>query len=297
MSQGTPSDFDPEIYRSTDASEATKKPGLLNGRPYSDGYSDPSVNSIPALVEYAAETYKQDTAFIYPLRVKEDSYGSISWEEFHRITDVVASIYSEHLRVEMANANSTRIQPTVLLLGRGTGIEFYITLVGLQKINIRILLVSSTLSPESMQVLYDRCEAVAVIVDEEYFPTPLSVARKIPLMEDPFNAPKSTTSITVTRFEDGLDPFNRHSIIVHSSGSTGVPKPIIHTNRSLLMAKTYSLLPSYHIQNWYLLFAFQGITPNVILPSGLPYGFPTIFPPRKVPPPPEAIFKCLDIAA
>ncbi|KAL8765726.1 MAG: hypothetical protein Q9209_007291 [Squamulea sp. 1 TL-2023] len=247
MSQDTPSDFEPEVYVSTDAPEATKKPSLLNGHPYFNGYPDPPVNSIHALVEYAATTYKQDTAFVYPLRVKEDSSGSISWEDFHRITDVVASIYSEHLWAELAHANSTRIQPTVLLLGRGTGIEFYNTMVGLQKLNIRILVVSCTLSPVQMQALYDRYGAVAVIVDEEDFATSLSVARKIRLIEDPFDAPESITPITATRFEDGLDPFHRHSVIIHSSGSTGVPKPIIHTNRSLLMAREYRRLPSDHI--------------------------------------------------
>lgn len=156
-------------------------------------------------------------------------------------------MYSEKLQDELASANSTKIQPTVALLGRGIGIEFYITIVALQKLNIRILLVSTALSPEIIQALYDRCGALAVIVDEEYSSTPLSVARKIPLAETPFDLPGSTTAVSVTRYEDGLDPWNRPSVVVHSSGSTGVPKTVIHTNGSLLLiARTYRLLPSYH---------------------------------------------------
>lgn len=75
---------------------------------------------------------------------------------------------------------------------------------------------------------------------------------------------------------------NRPSIVVHSSGSTGVPRPIIQRSL-LLIARTYRLLLSYHIQNWYLLFALSGIASIVSLPSGFPYGLPTIFPPGEFP--------------
>ncbi|KAL8745874.1 MAG: hypothetical protein Q9184_007823 [Pyrenodesmia sp. 2 TL-2023] len=117
------------------------------------------------------------------------------------------------------------------------------------------------------------------------------------MVEDTFSLPTSSISTTL-RFEDKLDPWTRPSIIIHSSGSTGMPKPIIHTNRSLLLiARMYRLFPTYHIQNWYLLFILQGITAMLILPSGFPYGLATIFPPRKFPPSPEGILKSIETAA
>ncbi|KAL8674569.1 MAG: hypothetical protein Q9168_001012 [Polycauliona sp. 1 TL-2023] len=298
MPEDTLSMLDPEVCVSNDAPEATKKIWSLHGHPYSDRYSNPSLNSIGALVEYAAATYKGETAFIYPLTEQENSYTTMTWEGFHRITDVVGSIYSDKLHTELAHANSTKSQPAVALLGRNTGIEFYITVVALQKLNIRILLLSTALSPEIIQVLYDRCGALALIVDEEYSSTPLSVSRKIPLVEEPFDLPKSTIAVSVSRYEDGLDPWNRPSIIVHSSGSTGVPKPIIHTNGSLLLiARTYRLYPKYHLQNFYLLFGSSSIASNVVLSSAFPYGLATTFPPRQSPFLPETILKCLDTTA
>ncbi|KAL9000702.1 MAG: hypothetical protein Q9169_000738 [Polycauliona sp. 2 TL-2023] len=298
MRENTLSIVDPKVYVPNHAPETTKKLWSLHGHPYSDRYADPSLNSIGALVEYAAATYNGETAFIYPLTEQDDSYRTLTWDEFHRITDVVASAYSEKLRAELAHANSTRIQPTVALFGRDTGIEFYITIVALQKLNVRILLLSTALSPEVIQVLCDDCGTLAFIVDQEYSATPLSVSRKIPLVEDPFDLPKSTTAASVGRYEDGLDPWNRPTIIVHSSGSTGVPKPIVHTNGSLLLiARTYRLFPNYHIQNFYLLFSSSGIPSNVILASAFPFGLQTTFPPRKFPPSPESVLKCLHVTA
>ncbi|KAL8853969.1 MAG: hypothetical protein Q9221_001277 [Calogaya cf. arnoldii] len=298
MPQYTTRVFEPIVGVSSDAPEVTKQLWSLHGHPLSDRYSNPSLNGIGALVEYAATSYKNKIAFIYPASEEEDSYRTITWDDFHQLTEKVAMVYSHKLRDELASANNTKIQPTVALLGRATGIEFYITIVALQKLNIRVLLVSTALSPETTQVLCDRCGALAVIVDEEYSATPLSTARTIPLIEDPFDLPKSTTGLSLTGYEDGLDPWNRPSIIVHSSGSTGVPKPIIHTNRSLLLiARPYRLHTSYHDQNWYLLFALSAIASNVILTSGFPHGLPTIFPPRRFPPAPGRILSCLDITA
>ncbi|KAL8804946.1 MAG: hypothetical protein Q9182_002256 [Xanthomendoza sp. 2 TL-2023] len=299
MDQATLKIPDPEVFVSDDAPEDTKKLWSLHGHPYSHRYSDPSLNSIPALVAYAAATYKQKIAFIYPLSEAVDSpYASVSWEGFDKITDSVAALYSEQLQSELTLANASKTQPTVALRGRGTGIEVYITVVALQKLNIRILFLTSALLPKIVQTLCDRCSALAVIIDAEYSAEPLPNTRKIPLIEDPFGLPPSTSSTSIIRFEDNLDPWNRHSLIVHSSGSTGVPKPIIHSNRSvLLMARMNPLYPAFHIQNGYLLFPIQAVAANIILPSAFPYGFTTIFPPRKVPFSPEAILAGLEASA
>ncbi|KAL8936582.1 MAG: hypothetical protein Q9211_004120, partial [Gyalolechia sp. 1 TL-2023] len=226
---------DPNVCVSSEAPQETKRLWSLHGEPYSDRYLDPSINSIAALVEYAAATYGSRTAFLYPLSVDVDTaYRSVSWRIFHRVTDAVAGIYAEQLDKELRDANERSVQPTVGVLGRGSAIEFYVTVVALQKLNVRVLLFNPNLSPEMMQSLLDRCKAVALVQDEEYSATPLSVAQKIAMVEDPFSLQMSSVS-TALRFEDNLDPWNRHSVIIHSSGSTGMPKPIIHTNRSLLL--------------------------------------------------------------
>ncbi|KAI4199957.1 MAG: hypothetical protein LQ348_001806 [Seirophora lacunosa] len=292
-------DFDLSEFLSAEAPPDTKRLWFLHGHPLSDQYSDPSLRSIGALVEYAASEYGQKTAFLYPLNEKVDSpYQTVSWENFNRSTDAVAAAYSRQLLGVLTDANKTFIQPTVAVLGRGTSIEFYMTVIALQKLNIRALLVIPTLPPAMIQTLLDRCGVVGLIFDQEYSETTLSAPCRLPMIEDPCSLPSSIDPSTLIRFEDDRDPWDRPSIIVHSSGSTGSPKPIVHTNRSLLlMARTYRLFATFHVQNWYHLFGIHGIAGMLVLPSGFPYGLPTVFPPRPMPPSPEAFLSAIATVA
>ncbi|KAL9008943.1 MAG: hypothetical protein Q9173_005985 [Seirophora scorigena] len=292
-------DLDLSEFVSAEAPPDTKQLWSLHGHPLSDQYSDPSLRSIGALVEYAASEYGQKTAFLFPLNEEVDSpYQTISWEDFHRSTDAVAAAYSRQLRGVLTDANKASIQPTVAVLGRGTAIEFYVTVVALQKLNIRTLLVIPTLPPAMIQSLLDRCGVVGMIVDQEYTEATLSASCRLPMVEDPFSLPSLIDPSALIRFEDDRDPWDRPSVIVHSSGSTGSPKPIVHTNRSLLLiARTYRLYTTYHVQNWYHLFGLHGIAAMVILPSGFPHGLPSVFPPRRVPPSPEAILNTIATVA
>ncbi|KAL8715819.1 MAG: hypothetical protein Q9220_000486 [cf. Caloplaca sp. 1 TL-2023] len=250
-----------------------------------------ALNSVQALVEYAAIVFQQQPAFFYPASEDSDSsYNSISWQTFDRLTDCVASIYCKKLMGEILKD----VQPTVALLGQGTDIEFYITLVALQKLNVKVLLPPRVFSLDFIQGLIDQCKANVLIVDSKYSKIPIIGPRRLLMIENPLTIQIPTKLPDIYRFEGGSDPWNHPSIIIQSSRSTETPMPVVHTNRSLLLiARTYRLFPSYHIQNWYLLFPLQGITANVTLASGFPHGLPTIFPPRKYPPSPEAIIRSL----
>ncbi|KAK4966444.1 hypothetical protein LTR42_011609 [Elasticomyces elasticus] len=86
------------------------------------------------------------------------------------------------------------------------------------------------------------------------------------------------------------DPWNSHSLIIHSSGTTGLPKPIFHSHRSMmLIARMYRVLPEFAINNWYLLFPLFHIAGVSIALSGLPTGLTLTFPPTNWPPAPSAI--------
>lgn len=57
------------------------------------------------------------------------------------------------------------------------------------------------------------------------------------------------------RWTDGTDGWECASVILHTSGTTGLPKPITHTNRSyMLNADGYAVHPSLTINNVGLLF-------------------------------------------
>ncbi|KAJ0314236.1 hypothetical protein Brms1b_007110 [Colletotrichum noveboracense] len=149
-------------------------------------------------------------------------------------------------------------------------------------------------APDTRDYLLRVCDAVAVITDK---------ANEASLFGDPGCTSPVVELITLAELQqsDGAisedfvvfetsDEWNLQSMIIHSSGSTGVPKPIIHTNRSLCqIARIYRRLPEYFIENWYLCFPLFHVAGLSTVLSGIPYGLPTTMPPEKWPPAPSSI--------
>lgn len=80
--------------------------------------------------------------------------------------------------------------------------------------------------------------------------------KKLELLESlPLSSVLESEEVNAVKFQDFGDIWERHTFIIHSSGSTGMPKPIVHTNRSLmLIARMYRLFQEFNIENWFLLF-------------------------------------------
>lgn len=196
-------------------------------------------------------------AFLYPERIEgSHEYISITWGEFDRWTAVLAGYYSRKLEAVIKEANQIQKQPTVALLGGGFTFEYFATQMALQKLNIRVLLVAPQTSSSAIQHLVNVTEVKATITDKAH--VDLECLREmpiIPLVEEVGEIQGEFDSALTLTYVDQSDAWERHTFIIHSSGSTGVPKPITHTNRSLMMiAKMYRLFPEFHIENWFLLF-------------------------------------------
>ena len=84
--------MDPIVTVSKNAPEQTKELWSRHGILSSDRYSDKSITSLGALIEYAAKSYPGEAGFYYPISPEPDTaYASITWDRFHQLTNVIAA--------------------------------------------------------------------------------------------------------------------------------------------------------------------------------------------------------------
>lgn len=246
----------PQVWPSEEAPEKTKRLWQLHGCAHSKKYRNPDITSFGALLRHKALELGDQTAFLYPASSVDDpEYKSISWGDFDAYTSALAEKYAARLESILTSSRLTREQPTVALMGRGYTMEYWATQMALQKLNLRVLLLAENLSVPALDHLLEVTKSKVLIVDGN-LETPIRHKSIIPMAESPILQRTSHEQrYEALAFEDGKDPWERHSFIIHSSGSTGLPKPVYHTNRSLMLtARMYRLFPDLHIENWLLLF-------------------------------------------
>ncbi|KAH7370594.1 male sterility protein [Rhexocercosporidium sp. MPI-PUGE-AT-0058] len=284
---------DPLVVPSCNTSKRVRELWWLHGDPHSTRYADPRLVSLAALVRHDGAVYKSQKAFLYPATADPlTEYKSMSWNEFDTVTETIALTYAYQLENELQQANIYQQQPTVALLGVGKNIEYFCTQLALQKLGVRVLLLAESNPPNALYYLLDSCQALAVITDAKNASTNTNGIRKLDMIESlPQGSVAESEQVDKVKFQDFGDVWERHSFIIHSSGSTGMPKPIVHTNRSMmLIARMYRLFQDFEIGNWFLLFPLYHIAGISIALSNLPNGQILSFPPLSWPPSSSSIF-------
>jgi acyl-CoA synthetase (AMP-forming)/AMP-acid ligase II len=250
-----PACSDPSVVPPDGASKANKTLWWLHGHPHSKQYANPNLVSLAALVRHDGLIYRGQPGFLYPVG-PESSYKAMTWDEFDKITEDFAALYANNLCPELEDANMTQRQPTVALLGGGNSVEYFCTQIGLMKLGIRVLLLAESNSTNALHHLLDSCDVSVVITDVKNAKVEMQQVRKIKMVESlPRGSTVSSSEVDSVRFQDFGNVWERHTFIIHSSGSTSLPKPIIHTNRSMmLIARMYRLFQDFEVKNWFLLF-------------------------------------------
>ena len=248
---------DPLVVPSATSSKRNKELWWLHGHPHSKRYANPKLVSLAALVRHDGSVYKGQKAFLFPVSTGPNTeYDSMTWDTFNSVTETVALAYAYQLQDELKEANRIRKQPTVALLGTGRNLEYFCTEIALQKLGVRVLLLAETNAVNALHFLLDSCDVLAVIVDSRNRRVDTKGIKTINLVESlPQSSCSDVNEVNTVKFQDFGDVWERHTFIIHSSGSTGMPKPIIHTNRSMmLIARMYRLFQDFQIENWFLLF-------------------------------------------
>lgn len=259
---------DPLVLPTLAAPQSVKDLWSRHGHPHTTSrYSNPSLTNLAALTRYNGATLKGQDAFLYPVSCDQRTpYASMSWDEFDIITEKIAYVYAIALNDALSKAKEDTKQPTVALLGQGMSIDYFCTQIALQKLGVRVLLLAESNTAAALQRLLDVCDASAGVLDGKHGGAETAGLLRIDMVSLSDVRLNAISDVDCKRevehacFKCSGDVWEQHSFIIHSSGSTGMPKPIIHTNRSLmLIARMYRLFPDFEIMNWFLLFPLQVI--------------------------------------
>ncbi|KAE8449261.1 hypothetical protein EG329_008428 [Mollisiaceae sp. DMI_Dod_QoI] len=243
---------DPSVVPPERASSRTKKLWWLHGHPHSKRYSDPKLVTLAALVRHDGDVYRGQKGFLYPATAEADClYEAMTWDQFDQVTECIALVYARQLTTELEEANATRRQPTIALLGRGITLEYFCTQLALQKLGVRVLLLAESNALNALHYLLNSCHALAVITDARNSSTDTNGIRKLNMVEVLPNVSNADRrEVDLLKFQDIGNVWERHAFIIHSSGSTGMPKPIIHTNRIALSNLPNGQILSFPPLSW-----------------------------------------------
>ncbi|GAB1735663.1 hypothetical protein NU219Hw_g4232t1 [Hortaea werneckii] len=257
-----------------------------HGHPYSDKFADSSLTSLPSLLEYNAKTRGDEIGFLCP---EDNTFRKVSWIEFNNLVRALAASYAKIFHAQLVAGITNAKQPTVALLGVGHTFQYFATQLALVRLGLRVLLLSPSNAATARDHLLDACDVVGIVAEEQLLQTVQDLDMPVAKLLSQPTAESFTEGKDVLAFAP-TDSWNSHSFVIHSSGTTGLPKPIIHTHRSMmLIARMYRLFPEFYISNWYLAFPLFHIAGISIALSGLPNGLALTFPPTNWPPAPGSI--------
>ncbi|KAI7285022.1 male sterility protein [Hortaea werneckii] len=274
------------VLPSATADKRLKALWYEHGHPYSERFANPSLISLPSLLEYNARTRGDEIGFLCP---EENGFRKISWIEFNDLVRALAASYAGTFQAQLVAGTANAKQPTVALLGVGHTFQYFATQLALVRLGFRVLLLSPSNATAARDHLLDACDVVGIVAEEQFLQTVQDLDMPVTkLLSRPTKDAVSEQTHALAFVP--TDFWNSHSFVIHSSGTTGLPKPIIHTHRSMmLIARMYRLFPEFYISNWYLAFPLFHIAGISIALSGLPNGLALTFPPLNWPPAPGSI--------
>lgn len=212
--------------------------------------------TIDELIRQRAEDGPNEAIVSYP------SSGIDYVDYTFRQLDVFASRAAQRYKAIIPQRVSSSQSETVVGLLGPSNFEYFISILALTKLGHTVLFLSTRISTAAYTSLLQATGARDILIDESFREVVGQVKEGLPTLQVHAITDKATFDFPVTdsdpdtRFDQHLRPkveSTKISWIIHSSGSTGLPKPIYQTHSAALNNYSSNLnlrgfitLPLYH---------------------------------------------------
>ncbi|EAU33556.1 conserved hypothetical protein [Aspergillus terreus NIH2624] len=184
--------------------------------------------------------------------------------------DIFAFRVAKLLESRVPPRSSSKTTPAVMAMLGPSNLNYLVMLLALAKLGHTGLLLSTRISVEAYVSLLERTQSRHMFIHASLRDTAKEIKKRLPDLhvdeiptEEVYNYPITTNEVdtNVTPWLDMAAESNHVAWIIHSSGSTGLPKPIFHTQTAAL--KNYAsnmnmsgfiTLPLYHNHGLSVLF-------------------------------------------
>ncbi|KAK2757279.1 putative NRPS-like protein biosynthetic cluster [Arachnomyces sp. PD_36] len=228
---------------------------------------DLSPRTISELISFRAKQFPDDPIFGYPSQGIE--YVEYTHSQLDRFSKAGASQYVGKLPLRQTSNEKERV---IAMLGAST-LEYLITAISLSRLGFTVLFLSTRIADAAYTSLLEVTCCSHILVDASFQKTASNLQQRISNLEvleilhrEQF-VRDDDVQLETTQELNPVQEASRNSWIIHSSGSTGLPKPIYQTHSAALRnyensmeMKGFITLPLFHAHG--LGSVFRGITAN-----------------------------------
>ncbi|KAK4032964.1 putative gluconokinase 3 [Parachaetomium inaequale] len=245
----SPSPVDNTVLMKSATSPAIPPP------PRAELEDDSTIQTVDELVRRRAIAHHDQVVVSYPSSGID--YVDYTMQQLDVFAYRVAMGYSKTIP---ARTSSTE-KPTVVAILGPSDLDYLVTMLALIKLGHTVLFLSTRISPAAIESLVSVTGASALLAAPAHLEVARATQQKLEGLTVYEIAPRSTYEFPVeihadTRLDQTLDlsiEAGNFVYIIHSSGSTGLPKPIYQTHKAALAnyavsmeMKAFITLPLYH---------------------------------------------------
>lgn len=232
----------------------SKRPSIrvLETRAQRDTTKNETPSTIDELIKLRANQEGKDAPIIaYPEQGTE--YNDYTPSQLDQFVERAASFYAASIAQRITSDDPVQV---IGLLGP-SDFSYLVSFLAISRLGHSVLLLSTRITDEAHESLLRTTKATTLLYNEAFETTASALTAhnsglRVMKICDTMALPTTSENVKPARLDTSRETLNT-SFIIHSSGSTGLPKPIFQTHKASLYAYSqhfnrvgHITLPLYH---------------------------------------------------